>query len=57
MTDQRQAFNEVTLECDRCRAHVPLAHIEPTVRGFVCRRCLVKMPSHEFRALLEEERG
>ena len=53
---QLQAFDEVTLACDRCERQVPLAYLAPCANlayGFVCNKCLTMMPYEEFKRLRE----
>jgi hypothetical protein len=51
---QMLAFDSITVECSRCHQQARLARLIPTARGLHCERCLVAMPTGEFRDLQAE---
>lgn len=51
LLEQMRAFNDVTVECDRCHTQAVLDLLSPTAHGLYCRRCLIEMPKFEFDAL------
>jgi late competence protein required for DNA uptake (superfamily II DNA/RNA helicase) len=54
---QMAAFNEVTVECDRCHTGAALDLLRPTAHGLYCRRCLIEMPTFEYDALRADGRA
>lgn len=54
LLSQMGVFHRVTVSCERCDTQTPLAYLHPYARtqSFVCERCLVTMPTAEFRDLV-----
>lgn len=54
---QWRAFDELTVECDRCHGQAPLGRTQPVPRegferpGLMCVRCLRELPFEEFERL------
>lgn len=52
---QFQAFENITMECIRCKRQAPLNSFEPTPWGWICLTCLRTMPTDEWEDLRAQD--
>lgn len=52
---QFQAFENITMECLRCKRQAPLNSLEATPWGWICLACLRSMPTDEWEDMRAQE--